>query len=75
MESEDLTLQILKIIQTDIVGMRQEIRDNQMSNNMQFHEINHHLSGLHPGISDLRDRVHTVEKHIYRIENHLGIEA
>ena len=68
-ETENLVLEILKKIQSDLAYVRQDVGDLKLRNA----SIENHLASLHLDMVQLGARIDTLARRIERVETRLGL--
>jgi len=68
-ETENLVLEILKKIQSDVVFIRQDVNDLKI----RTASVENHLAALHLYLVQVGARVDTLGRRIERVETRLGL--
>ena len=72
-EAENLTLEILKKIQSDMVNLNHKVDNGFSSMNLQFAALNERLSGQMLAEMDLRSQLNAFNNRLNRIERRLEL--
>ncbi len=72
-ETENLTLEILKKIQSDMVNINHKVDEGFSSMNLQFAALNEKLSGQMLSEMDLRSQLNALNDRLNRVERRLEL--